>query len=199
MCLFEALHLTVVPRKGNSHWRRRFSQLFFCEELTYNEHCMVNHRRQRASAVILKDKKVLLIRRIKSDQDYYVFPGGGVDEGESIKDALIREVKEELNLDVKEQKLIFSIEDLSVPPFVTIHKGSRDEHYFLVENFTGLPQFGGPEKDQMNEQNQYHIEWIELGDMSKYGNIYPRDGVNKLLNYFKSKNSQTNGNKTHLR
>ncbi len=34
----------------------------------------------RVAAVIIKDDKILLIRRIKNGQEYYVFPGGGVKE-----------------------------------------------------------------------------------------------------------------------
>ncbi len=53
--------------------------------------------------VIVKDGKVLLSRDSKS----YDYPGGKIELGESLEQALVREVKEETGLDVKPQKLIY--------------------------------------------------------------------------------------------
>jgi 8-oxo-dGTP diphosphatase len=46
--------------------------------------------------VIISDGKVLLVRQ----WDGYDFPGGGIDLGETIEEALVREVKEESGMDV---------------------------------------------------------------------------------------------------
>ena len=87
---------------------------------------------QRAVGVIVKNDKVLLMRRIKDGQEYYVFPGGGVKEGESTETAIIREIKEELSLDAKIDKLLFEIENQD-----------RQEYYYLIKEFSGQPQLGG--------------------------------------------------------
>jgi 8-oxo-dGTP diphosphatase len=143
--------------------------------------------RQRASAVIFKDGRVLLIRRVKPEREYFIFPGGGVNEGESIEEAVRREVKEELCLEVTKCRFLFSIQNLSVPPFITVHTGNRNEHYFLIEGYVGVPEIGGPEKERMTEQNQYHIVWLSLDEFKKLPNIFPREGVEKLTDLF-SKN-----------
>ena len=87
---------------------------------------------QRAVGVIVKNDKVLLMRRIKDGQEYYVFPGGGVKKGESTETAIIREIKEELSLDAKIDKLLFEIENQD-----------RQEYYYLIKEFSGQPQLGG--------------------------------------------------------
>ncbi len=52
--------------------------------------------RPSARAIIMRDGKLALIHNGK--RDYYMFPGGGIEEGETKEEALIREVREESGL-----------------------------------------------------------------------------------------------------
>ncbi len=72
--------------------------------------------RVRASGICIRDNKILLIHRInleleKEKQEYYVIPGGGVEDNETIEDAVIREMKEETSLDVTLGELFYELED----------------------------------------------------------------------------------------
>ncbi len=60
-----------------------------------------NMLNKRVSVIIIEGKKILLMHRIKSGKDYFVLPGGGVENNENNVDALIREVKEETSLDIE--------------------------------------------------------------------------------------------------
>lgn len=52
---------------------------------------------------VFKDNKLLVVRRVGHDSDLageWELPGGGVDDGETIEQGAIRELKEETNLEV---------------------------------------------------------------------------------------------------
>jgi len=59
-------------------------------------------------AVIVNEDKILLI--CFGNELYYNFPGGGIEENETAKQAVAREVMEETGLTVKVGDLVFSLE-----------------------------------------------------------------------------------------
>ena len=59
--------------------------------------------RPSVRAIIERDGKLALVHNGKFD--YYMFPGGGIEEGESHEEALIREVKEESGLLVIQESI----------------------------------------------------------------------------------------------
>lgn len=65
-----------------------------------------------ARAIIQKDGKILVCKNIKKNNDYYYLPGGHVEMGEPANKALIRELKEELNLSVNEASFIGTVENV---------------------------------------------------------------------------------------
>lgn len=52
--------------------------------------------RNRGAAIIVQEGKIALIKRIREEETYYVFPGGGIEECETPEEATKREVYEEL-------------------------------------------------------------------------------------------------------
>ena len=60
-----------------------------------------------ATAIFSIENRVVLLRRgIEPAMGKWVFPGGYVDRGESVKDAAIRETKEESDMDVRLRSLL---------------------------------------------------------------------------------------------
>jgi ADP-ribose pyrophosphatase YjhB (NUDIX family) len=59
--------------------------------------------RIRVSAILLWQGRVLLCRQEKPGKEYWLLPGGGVDVGESLIEALRRELREELGIEADVQ------------------------------------------------------------------------------------------------
>ncbi len=97
------------------------------------------------SGIITKNNKVLLIKRgHEPAKGWWSVPGGHVEWGEHIQEALIREVREECNIDVKPIRLFSIIEaiDKKTPP---------DYHFILIdyiaEYVSGNPTIGSDASD----------------------------------------------------
>ena len=125
--------------------------------------------RTRAGIVLIEDNKVALIERHRAGLDYFVFPGGGVGEGESSEQAAIREAEEELG-----------IEALIKQKVAEIHFGQSTQIYFLVERVGGEFGTGTGEEftdsDSDDPQEGVYIPlWMPIEELPKHDNIYPSD------------------------
>ena len=55
--------------------------------------------RIRVSAVLRREGRILLIRQEKPGREYWLLPGGGVNMGETLLQAVQRELSEECGID----------------------------------------------------------------------------------------------------
>ena len=85
--------------------------------------------REHSRALVLKDSKVLAIRRNNFGKVYTVLPGGEIEKGESAEEACVREVFEETSIRVKVSKKLFE----------TIDQFGKTT-YFLTEYLSGEPK-----------------------------------------------------------
>jgi len=91
----------------------------------------------RAAAILIENDRVAVIERHRAGAVYFIFPGGQVEEGGSPEDTLIREIKEELGLDVIVRRQIVEVKFHGEP-----------QYYFLAEIVSG--QFGTGEGEEMH-------------------------------------------------
>ena len=111
--------------------------------------------------IIIQDGKVLL----SPQWDAYDFPGGGVEKGETLEQALLREVKEETGLTVKKGEIIACEQDFFKNQ--NYHKGTPYHSilmYFICTNPEGeitTDGFDEFEKDYMKK-----AEWIDIDKVS---------------------------------
>jgi mutator protein MutT len=70
--------------------------------------------RIRVAAIILNQKKeLLLVNHQKNGKSYWLFPGGGIEYGETIEQALKRELREELSINMaKISNFVFAHETI---------------------------------------------------------------------------------------
>ena len=101
-----------------------------------------NEPRTGAGAAIIDGAKILLIKRIKEPEAFHWgLPGGKIDLFETAEDAIIREVKEETDLDLKEPFLL-CISDL-IDQDIGYHWISP---IYLFAEYSGIPKIMEPEK-----------------------------------------------------
>lgn len=113
-------------------------------------------------AMIIKDNKILLQKRKGEFAGFWDFAAcGHVEENESMKEALVREIEEEISLNVK-------VEDLN---FVTLIHSFYDDYgysyyngYFLVEKYQGSVRI--KEEDEAEE-----LRWFDLEQLPEQ--MYP--------------------------
>ncbi|MBN2420845.1 NUDIX domain-containing protein [Candidatus Woesearchaeota archaeon] len=128
----------------------------------------------RAAAIVLNDNKILLIHRFFKNREYYVFPGGGVEEGETTEEATIREMKEETSLDVKLDKKLWEIHN---------EFDGRTCTYYLITEFEGESALSGPEAEINSKENSFKLEWHKLDKIHKL-NLVPEEVKKKVIEDF---------------
>ena len=130
-------------------------------------------KRVSTRAIIIDDNKLLTMfrRKIKSDgtvKEYYVIPGGGLEEGETLEENVIRELKEEFNVDIEVVKFLGTEEyDETIA------------NYFLCKIVSGTPKLSGEELERMTPENYYEIRYIDLNDIDNY-DINAKDIIKKI-------------------
>lgn len=130
-------------------------------------------KRDRGSAILIENNNVALIKRVRDDSVYYVFPGGGIKDGETPEEATKREALEELGVDIK-------VNDC----FTTVNFNGT-QYFFLSEMIGG--EFGtgqGEEYDDKRNSGLYIPMWIDIESLSSV-DVKPREVATKIQMYFK--------------
>lgn len=116
---------------------------------------MTKPNRDRVAVLIIEQDKILLFYRYRDGRTYYALPGGHVETGEALEETAIREIKEELNLDIDLDRKLWEYEN-----------GGRMEHYYLAGDFSGEIRLGFPELGKLSPQNVYRPEWVPLAELA---------------------------------
>ena len=105
--------------------------------------------------LIYKDDQYLLQDRVKDDWKGFALPGGHIEVGESIVDAVIREMKEETGLTVVNPKLC------GVKQF-PIKGGNYENGRYLVFLYKADQFFG-----DIASSEEGNMHWVKKDDLAK--------------------------------
>jgi len=121
--------------------------------------------RGRAAVVLRDETRVALIRRVRDGHTYFVFPGGGIQAGETPADTATREAREELGVDV-----------LLGPRLLIEEFRGRTVHYFSGLIVGGSFGTGTSEEIRTSgttNAGTYEPMWMELAELRSY-DVRPR-------------------------
>lgn len=116
-----------------------------------------------AKAVIIENESILLIEYRDENGLHYNLPGGGVEPGESVKDAVKREAMEEAAIDVEVGELLSAIE--YEPQRNDYWAGDGHSIYFIFEckrNPNTIPVL--PDNP---DPHQTGVRWIKISNLKK--------------------------------
>ena len=127
--------------------------------------------RTRVTLYIYHNGRLLVFKRIRDDRIHHVAIGGGVEPGETILEAALREAKEETNYDIV----------LGPRLWVREFDEVQCEHAYLVTEFSGNLALGGPELERQTPTNQHIFQWVPVNELGRL-DIYPGPLTPNLIN-----------------
>ncbi len=117
------------------------------------------HVRTAVRAVIVRNRSILMIHSgVNGD---YKFPGGGIEEGESHQQALVREVREECGLDGTEVgELLGHIAEYDAPVEEALDFFRMDSIYYRcgISNI----RTSGQNLDQYEKELEFTPIWVDI-------------------------------------
>ena len=136
---------------------KRMRLLFEMDKKNYGG-CVRSFTRNSARSIIIRNGKIAMIHSLK--YDYYKFPGGGIEPGESDIDVLIRETAEEAGLTVvpdtiREYGYVHRIQKSTV----------EEDEYFIQDNYYYLcdvEEGVRPQKlDSYESEEHFTLEYVK--------------------------------------
>jgi len=122
------------------------------------------HPLPAVAAVIIQDGKILLVRRgVEPSRDKWSIPGGSIEWGEPMMEAVKREVREETGLEVEPER-IAGVFDL----IIRSKDGAPKFHYVIVDVLARLVGGELAPGDDAIEAMWVPLEQIENYDLSAF-------------------------------
>jgi 8-oxo-dGTP diphosphatase len=131
----------------------------------------MNYDIHKAGAIIINERKILLVK--SKNKKTFIAPGGKLEEGEDMKTALIRELKEELGV---------SVEMGNLEEFNTYYARATDDESKTLRMDTYIVKKYQGELKPDNEIDK--MLWLDsnIPENVKIGSIFEHEIIPKLKN-----------------
>ncbi len=127
-------------------------------------------KRVGSRAIIFINNKILTMFRRKNGNEYYVTPGGGREGNETLEENVIRELKEEFNVDIK------------ILGYLGVEENDTSiNHFFHCEIINGTPHLGGEELEKNSIDNYYEIREIPIEELDNTDIKGAKEKIKKAL------------------
>ncbi|MBM7578688.1 NUDIX domain-containing protein [Jeotgalibacillus terrae] len=136
--------------------------------------------RDRSAVVIIQNGQVALIKRVRDHEVYYVFPGGGIESGETPVEAAAREAFEELSVEVDVGECFAKVQYQGTQYFFHAHIIGGIFGAGQGEEYTEVPQSRG----------DYIPLWVDLSDLAVI-NVKPVEVGVKVMDLWASEEEKT--------
>jgi ADP-ribose pyrophosphatase YjhB (NUDIX family) len=124
--------------------------------------------RNSAKALIIRDGRVLCTRNRDLLGDFFLLPGGGQNHGETLRDAVVRECREETGATVEVGHLYFVREYISA----NHELAEYDDSIHQIEFMFACQLLEEPEAGSSHDAMQTGVEWLPVAELEKY-RFYP--------------------------
>lgn len=134
--------------------------------------------RNRGSVIIIQENKVCLIKRVKDNSVYFVFPGGGIEADETPEQAAKREAFEELGVTVELNKCLVELE-------------KQGTQYFFLADIIHRTIGSGQGEEFTNsnrDRGTYLPMWVDIDDFPVM-DVKPNVVAKKVQEFFARKHS----------
>ena len=95
---------------------------------------------------LYREKVVNGVRR-----KYYAIPGGHKEDGETLEGTVIRELNEELGIDIEIVRFLGKMDE-----------GNSENYYYECRKIKGEPILGGEELERNSKDNYYEFRYLPL-------------------------------------
>jgi 8-oxo-dGTP diphosphatase len=134
-----------------------------------------------ARAIILDEKnRILMVKQSHEGREFWLLPGGGIEKGETSKEAAKREIFEETGLEVEIGKLIWHVEEVSE------NRGMRFVNFFLAKVTGGNLALGQDPEFDNHGQVLREVSFISKEEIMNMDKVYPEQLKDELWDLIKS-------------
>jgi ADP-ribose pyrophosphatase YjhB (NUDIX family) len=137
--------------------------------------------RNSAKAIVVDEGRILLNRCTSRFGEYYALPGGGQNPGETLTDAVTRELLEETGYQVKPMRLSGIYERISERPGEDDDKLCHKIYFIFVCRLLSGEAAPPTEHDRF----QIGLTWVNIKDIPTC-NLFPhaiRDNIQAMLSF----------------